>query len=255
MQISFKRTWTLYATLITMRSSIALKARLAGAFYLLTGGTAYAEFVRSTLVVHDDASKTAYNILSAEPVYRFAIAADLGGIASYLTVTLLLYVLLKPVDRNVSLFAAFFGLVGVATQSVASIAYFAPLLLLGGERYLTAFDSEQLKAMALLSLHLYTQAFNIALVFFGFYNVVLGYLIFQSSYFPRILGVLVALAGLGLLINSFATLLSPAVAHTLMPITLGLDAIGELSLMLWLIVMGVNVLKWEERRRSSETRV
>ena len=229
------------------------KARLAGVFYLLTGGTAFAEVVRSSVVMHDDAAATAHNIVASEPLYRVAFAADICGIASYLIVTLLLYALLKPVSRSISLLAASIGLVGVATQTFASLWYLAPLLLLGGEHYLAAFGAAQLQAMTLLSLHLYTQAFNIALVFFGLYCASLGYLIFRSTFLPRILGVLMTLAGLGLLTNSFLAFLAPGVASALTPLTLGLDGIGELALMLWLLIVGVNVQKRQEQANRQMT--
>jgi len=226
-------------------------ARLAGLFYLLTSGTAFAQFVRSRLVTHDDAVTTAHNIMASEPLYRLAFAANLGGIASYLAVVVLLYVLLKPVGRTIAMLAASFGLVGIATQALASLGYYTPLLLYSGEHYLGALSGPQLQALALASLHLAMQGFNIALVFFGLYCGLLGYLIFRSTYLPRAIGVLMVLAALGLLTNSIATFLSPDIADVLEPVTLGLDAIGELSLMVWLLVMGLNPVKWDVRASRS----
>jgi hypothetical protein len=225
-------------------TSPRLKARLAGFFYLTTGGTAFAEAIHSNVVDHTSAAVTAHNILSAQALYRFAFAADLAGVASYLVVTALLYGLLRPVSRTMSLLAAFFGLVGVAVQAAAATGYFAPLLILGGAPYLSAFTTAQLQAAALFALDLYAQGFLIALVFFGCYCVLLGYLIFRSSFLPRAIGVLMVIAGLALLLNSVLTFVAPAIAHHLMIFTLGLDGIGELSLMLWLLVVGVNVPKW-----------
>jgi hypothetical protein len=87
-------------------------------------------------------------------------------------------------------------------------------------------------------------------VFFGFYEALLGYLIFRSAFLPRTLGVLVGIAGLAFLTNSFAIFLSPALGNALNPFMLALDGIGEISLTLWLLVMGVNVTKWEEKARA-----
>jgi len=105
---------------------------------------------------------------------------------------------------------------------------------------------EQLRALALMFLELNTQAVSICLVFFGFYDLLIGYLIFRSAFLPRILGVLMALAGLGWL-----TFLSPPVANYLSPYTLVLGFLSELSLMLWLLVRGVNVQRWKEQASAA----
>jgi hypothetical protein len=174
-------------------------------------------------------------------------AADLVGGAAYLVVTLLLYELLKPVNRTLSLLAAFFSLVGIAVGALAGLGHLAPLFLLRGASYLNVFTTAQLQAMALLALKLHAQGYLIAIVFFGFYEVLLGYLIFKSVFWPRTLGVLVSLAGLAFLINSFAIFLSLPFADALNPYLLALDAVGEFSLMLWLLIFGVNSEKWRQR--------
>ena len=117
----------------------------------------------------------------------------------------------------------------------------APLVVLGGAQYLSVFKVEQLQALALMFLKLYGQCFNISFVFFGFYCLLIGYLIFRSTFLPRILGVLMAIAGLGWL-----TFLSPPLAHYLSPYILA-PGLGEGSLTLWLLVMGVNAARWEEK--------
>lgn len=224
-------------------------ARLAGLFYLITalaGG--FAEIgVRGRVIVSGDAAATARNILSSEGLYRLGFVADIVAGAAYVVVTLLLYRLLKPVDRSLSLLAAFFSVVGIAIGGVAALGHLAPLLLLKGADYLAPYNIDQLQAMALLSLKLHAQGYLICLVFFGLYEALLGYLIFRSTFLPRTLGVLVGIAGLAFLTNSFALFLSPALGSALNPFLLALDGLGEISLTLWLIVMGVNVTKWEER--------
>ena len=86
-----------------------------------------------------------------------------------------------------------------------------------------------------------------SIFFFGFYCILLGYLIFKSTFFPRLLGILMALAGLGLLTNSLTTILSPALAKLISPYGFGLDGLGEIALTLWLLVFGVNVERWKGR--------
>lgn len=95
---------------------------------------------------------------------------------------------------------------------------------------------------------------NDGFFFFWLYCISLGILIFRSSFFPRIIGVLMAIAGLALLTNTVATLLSPALAHSLSFVTGGLDGLGEISLTLWLIVGGVNVTRWQEQAEAARTR-
>lgn len=230
-------------------TSPRLTARLAGLFYLITSLTGgFAEvFVRGNVIVSGDAAATARNILASESLYRLGFAADIVAGAAYTVVTILLYELLKPVSRSLSLLAAFFSLVGIAIGAVAALGHLAPLLLLNGAHYLNVFSTADLQAMALLALKLHAQGYLICLVFFGFYEGMLGYLIFRLTFLPRTLGVLVTLAGTAFLINSFALFLSPAIGGALNPYMLALDGIGEIGLMLWLLVMGVNADKWNRR--------
>ena len=121
-----------------------------------------------------------------------------------------------------------------------------PLFLLGNADYLKAFESNQLYALTYLFIKAHDYGFGIGLIFFGFASLIYGYLLFRSGYFPRTLGVLMAIAGLSYLTNSFTLILAPAYAGTIFPI-LVLALIGELSLCLWLIVKGVDLPKWEKR--------
>lgn len=227
-----------------------LKARTAGAFYLITiiAGVFAEVFVRGALVVRDDAAATATNILAHEPLYRSGLAADLIMLACYLAVTLLFYDLFKPAGRSLSLLAAFFSLVGIAVLAVNSLNHLAPLIFLGGANYLSAFEANQLQAFALISLRMHARGYTVSGVFFGIYCLTIGYLVLRSGFLPRIVGGLMAAGGLGYLTNSFAVFLSPALAARLPDVTI-LGGIAELSLCLWLLVMGVNVPKWEEKAR------
>ena len=228
-------------------ASPRFKARIAGLFYLLTfltGGVAL--LVSGRLVVHGDAAATATNILAHEPLFRLGFAADLIAVACYIAVTGLFYNLFKPVNRSLSLLAAFFSLVGCAIGALSCLFDLAPLVVLGGAQYLSVFKVEQLQALALMFLKLHTQGYNISLVFFGFYCLLIGYLIFRSTFLPRILGALMAFAGLGWL-----TFLSPPLANYLYPYILAPGLLGEGSLTLWLLVIGVNVQRWKEQASAA----
>jgi Domain of unknown function (DUF4386) len=230
-----------------------LKARMAGAFYLLTiiMGVFAEVFVRGALVVRDDAAATATNILAHETLYRFGLAADLVMLVCYIAVTLLFYDLFKPVSRSLSLLAAFFSLVGIAVLAVNSLNHLAPLVFLGGADYLSAFEANQLQALALVSLRMHARGYSIAGVFFGTYMILLGYIIFRSGFLPRIVGVLMAVGGLSFFVNSFATFLLPALAARLPDISM-LGGIAELALSLWLMAMGVNAAKWVEKASARQ---
>jgi hypothetical protein len=218
-------------------------ARITGAVYLLYFLTAaLSEFFMRGIVVDGDAAATANNILAHQPLFRLGLATGLIATGGYIAVTALFYGLFKHVNLSLCLVAAFFSLVGCAILAFSSLFRFAPLVVLGGSQYLGVFKVEQLRAVALLFLELNAQAGNIYLVFFGLFNLLIGYLIFKSTFLPRILGVLMALSGLGWL-----TFLSPPLANYLLTYIAVLGIIAELSLMLWLLVRGVNVQRWKER--------
>jgi Domain of unknown function (DUF4386) len=219
------------------------RTRITGVVYLLYFLTAvFGELFMRGLVVSGDAAATANNVLAYQRLFRLGLATGLIATACYVAVTALLYDLFKHVNRSLSLLAAFFSLVGCAILAFASLFRIGPLVVLGGGQYLSAFKVEQLRALAFLFLELYGQAVNICFVFFGVYCLLIGYLIFKSAFLPRILGVLMAFAGLGWLI-----FLSPPLANYLSPYIQVLGVFAEGLLMLWLLVMGVNVAKWEEK--------
>jgi hypothetical protein len=231
---------------MTERTAEALpsrKGRIAGLFYLLmmlSGGLA--TFARNGLVVAGDATATATRILAHEPMYRLGYAGDLLVVANYVVVTALFYDLFRPVNRRVAVLAAFFALVGCAIQGFACFFELAPLVALGGARYLSVFTEPQLQALAFLSLKLYGQAYSVALPFFAFYGLVIGYLIFKSTFLPRFLGVMMVVAG-----SSWLTFLSPSFGARILNPYLLVLGVGEGLLTLWLIVFGANAQRWREQ--------
>ena len=232
------------ARLIWAEASPQIKARMAGAFQLLEALTAgFGEvIVLGWLVVTGNAAATSANILGHERLFWLGFTSSLIGVACHIIWALLLYELLKPVNRSLSLLAAFVILVGCAIQALTALLYLAPLLVLQGGSALSPFTPAQLQALAYMFVKLDTYAFDIYLVFFGFWLVLIGCLIFRSTFLPRVLGVLVAISGLG-----WMTYLSPPLAHHLYAFITAASAIGEIPLELWLIVMGVNVQRWKEQ--------
>lgn len=222
-------------------SSPRFRARMAGLCYLLmflAGGLA--TFGRRGLIIGGDAAATATNIMAHQSSYLLGFAGDVLVVASYVAVTALFYRMLKPVSRSVSLAAAFFSLIGCAIQGVACLFELAPLTILSGPHFLSAFNTEQLQALAYLSLKLYSQTYGIALVFFGFFDLLTGYLIFNSTFLPRILGLFMMLGSSGI------AFLSPLFGVRYFQYIVA-GSIGEGLLTLWLLVKGVDSERWKEQ--------
>jgi hypothetical protein len=211
--------------------------RMLGFVYLLYFLTALSGgLLTNRVVVAGDPAATVTNILAHEVTYRAGFAFGLVGNAVYITLTVLFYLLFKPVSRTISLLMASFSLVGCTTQIMAGILQLAPLVVLRDSQLLGAFNVEQLRAVALLSLRIYSQTFHISFVLFALFDFLLGYLIFRSPFLPRILGVLMMVAGVGA-----TTFLYPPLATALKWFVLPIGGLAEGALLLWLVVKGVNV--------------
>jgi uncharacterized protein DUF4386 len=224
-------------------------ARTGGVLYLIiiVVGLFGEAFVRNRLVVSGDAMATASNLRSMESLWRLHIAAELFLLICAVSLLLILFVLLRPVSRDLALLAVFFNLVSIGVEAATTLYLVGALFPLGNAGYLKAFAPEQLYAMASLSLKLHSYGFGMSLIFFGCFCLVIGYLIFRSRYLPKALGILMQIAGLSYLTNSFALVLAPAFANRLFPAILLPAFVGETSLCLWLLVKGVNIAKWQEQ--------
>jgi Domain of unknown function (DUF4386) len=229
-------------------TSPRLKARITGALYLLTilTGIFAQGFVSGRLVVDGDAAATATNILTHRGLFQLGFAIYLIEMACQIAMTALFYDLLKPVSRSLSLLAAFLGLTGCVIKTLSRLFFIAPLFVLGGAHYLSVFSAEQLQALALLFLKVNDHGAAIALVFFGFYALLQGYLIVRSTFLPRILGVLGIFGGLGWL-----SFLYPPLGYRLFPYIAVLGLLGAVLLVLWLLVFGVNEQRWKEQAKAA----
>jgi len=232
-----------------VEASPQVVSRIGGVLYLIiiVLGLFNEAFVRNKIIVSGDAAATAANIRSFESLWRFGIAAEFFLLMCATSLTLIFFVLLRPVSRDLALLAVFFNLVSVAIEASVQLYLLGALFPLGSAEYLKAFKPEQLYAMASLSVKSYAYGFGVALIFFGCVCLLLGYLIFKSGYLPRTVGVLMQLAGLSYLIDSFALILYPSFANRIFPLILVPAFIGESSLCLWLLVKGVNVERWKAR--------
>ncbi|MGA8574077.1 MAG: DUF4386 domain-containing protein [Candidatus Cybelea sp.] len=228
-------------------------AKVSPQVYARTGGVLYlaifvlsalSMWLQSALVVSNDPAATAHNILASQTQWRISSVAELIMFGCDVPLAAILFVLLRPVSEGLALASALFRFAEAVIGSAAVLLHVAPLALLSGAAYLGALDPRQLQASALFSIHLYNYAFGIALIPFGVHCAILGYLIFRSTYLPKTLGVLLALAGVCYVANSFALIAAPSVANVtfLAMLVTGLPA--ELGLCIWLLAVGLNVARW-----------
>ncbi|MDT4966889.1 MAG: hypothetical protein QOJ64_1626 [Acidobacteriota bacterium] len=232
-----------------VQTSPQFYARIGGVLYLIIIiiGSVGELFLRDSMIVSGDATETAQRIMSSQSLWREGTAAEYFLLICAVPLLLILYRLLKPVSRDLALLAVFFNLVSITIEAVTSLSLMQTLSPLANANYLKVLDPQQLHALAYLSIRSHEDGFGVSLIFFGCFCLVVGYLILKSGYLPKVIGVLMQIAGLCYLTNSFALILSPALAGRLFPTILLPALVGEASLCLWLLVKGVNVSKWKAR--------
>jgi hypothetical protein len=233
--------------------SVQVYARVGGVLYLviIVIGLLGEAVIRGSLVVWGDPTATAQRILASEFLWRLGVAGQLFLLICAVALTLIWYVLLRPVNRNLTLLAIFFALISLAVESVSALHLQSAVATLSSAELLKVVDVQQVHALAYLSVVSHAHAFGVALVFFGVECLIVGYLILKSAYFPKLIGAMMQIAGLCYLINSFSLVLSPSLANFLFPAILLPAFVGESAFCLWLLVKGVNVSAWERQTRTS----
>lgn len=213
-------------------------SRTGGILYLyIIVAAAFAEMgVRGRLIVRGDAAATASNILGSETLFRLSLAGEVLTCLCDAAIAVILYVLFRPVNRNLALLAAAQRLAFAGVYAVSKLFLIAALLFLGGADYLSVFDREQLNALAYFSVRLHGLGYGMSLTFFGVHCALLGWLVYRSGYAPRALGALLALAGACYVAHSVTQMLDPPLAASLFPWILLPAFPAELWLALWLIV-------------------
>jgi len=220
-------------------------ARIAGFCYLIVIATGlFSEvFVRQALKVSNDALATAHNIQTNEMLFRWGFVADLINFVVGIPTILIIYHFFKKSNKIILQIALALVIIQTGIIAVNLLNQITPLLLLGNDTYLNTFQPNQLATLSLLSLNIQSQGYGIGLVFFGFYCILIGYVIYRTGAIPKIIGVLYAVAGICYLINSFTMFLSKGFANPLF-IYLAIPIfIGELSLCLWLLIKGIDTSK------------
>ena len=226
-------------------TSIHVYARVAGAVFIIAivaGGFGEA-YAPSQVTLDGNAAATAHNILASDLLFRLGFAGYLVEAITDVALTFLLYVLLRPVHANLAFLAVLFRLMATATFAFSELFYFAPSLILGGDGYLKTFSPEQLNSLALLSLNVYSAGGHLFNVHYGVASIILGFLMFRSGYMPRVFGALWFLGGVGFVIASLMWVFAAANASLfLLP-----QIVALLSLGIWLLVRGVDQVKWNQR--------
>ena len=234
-------------------ASVQTYARIAGVLFLISiVAGAFGEFiVPSQLIVTADATATANNIRASNTLFRMGFASYLVEAMCDIALTMLFYVLLRPVSNSLTLLVAFIRLVSTATFAFCELFYFAPSHILGGAEYLKTFSPDQLNTLALLSLRVYGLGAGIFMVFYGTASILLGALIFRSGYLPKLLGGLLAVGGMGFVTKSFALVLAPAYASDFLLLP---TVLATLSLTVWLLVKGVDVPTWHVKAAAARAK-
>lgn len=231
-------------------NSVKKTARITGVLYLIIFLANFFVFifVSGSLNVPGDAAATANNILASESLYRSGVASYLLVFLSEIGVAILLYRLLKPVNETLSMMAMATRLMQAAVHAVNLINFIFPLILLNGGDYLTTFAPDQLNSLALLFTDAHYYGVLVSEAFFAVSLLLLGYLTYKSELFPGILGILLAIAGLFYVLDSFGIFLMPQHQAFIANVMIAPAIIGELSFTLWLLIKGARTPQMESRK-------
>ncbi len=222
-------------------TSLKATARRAGALYfllLIVGLFDMHGF--SGFMVPGDATATARNIIAAEGTYRIGILTDLVSLLLFIFLVVSLYNLLKGVDKWHAILMVLLVLVGVTIGFVNLLNKIAPLILLRGVAYSSVFTKPQLDALALGFLSLNSSGNDVDSVFWGLWLFPFGILVIKSGFFPRVLGILLLVAGFGNLTSGITSIVLPAYSHVVSQATMPL-LFGEFPIIFWLLIKGAKV--------------
>ncbi len=232
-------------------NSIQMTARIAAILTLLIVVLAPFSmlYIPTTLIVPGDAAATANNIMASQGLFRAGMVSDSIVFLIEIVLTVLLYVLVKPVNKTLSLAAAFSRLAMTVIQGINLLNHFIVLLLLSGAGYLTVFAPDQSQALVLLFLNTHESVTLIWGLFFGLHLLVFGYLVYKSGYLPKFLGIILLVVALCYFIQDFGTMLLPQ--YKALFTSIGSLAFLEIVFPIWLLIKGVNAEKWEKRAAES----
>jgi hypothetical protein len=217
-------------------------ARLAGALFLFINATGiFSEiFVRGSLL-SGDVTQVAQNIISSERLYRLSIIGDLVMFAGGLVLIWALYVLLRPVNRDLALLAVFFRIVETAVSVAATLASLIAVRLLSSAEYLKAFEADELHVLSRLARIAFGFGQDVGFIFLGLGSTVFAYLLLRSRYIPRILAGWGVFASLLFTIYNLVIIVFPGAVETLMYVSFAPMGTYEIGIGLWLLLKGAKI--------------
>lgn len=226
-----------------------LLARIAGVFYLIITACALFAYlyVRGQVIDADDMARTVANLRAQEQFYRLGFESAVIVVVCNLPLGVLLYELLKGVNRLLALLALTFIIASATLEAVNLLNYIQPLFTATLPEYRHAFTPAGIEALARGPIKMFGHVFSVSLTFFGVFCALNGVLIFRSGFFPRILGVMMIVVGATYWINSFRLFLALPI-----PYIDWVTLVGEASLALWLTVVGVDEAKWRAQAAARE---
>jgi hypothetical protein len=223
---------------MTTPDTLQRYSRIAGVAMLLSivFGALGEAYLPGKIIVSGDAAATAANIVNHPMLFRAAFATYLVEGICDIALAAIFYILLKPVDRNLALISAFFGIASMVTFAIAESAFFASSLIVRDGAGMGSFTAEQRNALAFLSLRISTMIATLFLILYGTATMIRGWLMVRSGYFPKWIGVLMMLGGAGFFLRTATYILAPSLSS---PIMLMPIALGGIPLMLWLLIKGI----------------
>ncbi len=215
-------------------------ARFAGLLYVLLGlpGAFTLVYIPSVFLVRGDAAATASRIAASPALYRLGILAELMNGVFAIWLAMVLYHLFKDVDRRQARLLVGFVLGMVAIGLVNTVVLAGPLVLTSGAGYLSVFEKPQLDALTQGFWSLRFQGIHAATMYWGLWLLPLGVLVYKSRFLPRLLGVLVIIAGCSYVIDSLTYYLLPDYGRIVALISMLPQGLGEGGFILWTLIKG-----------------
>jgi hypothetical protein len=206
----------------------------------------FGEFLFPAFMVPGDATATARNITAAELTYRIGILIGFVTLVIFIFLVVILYKLLKDVDKSHAMLMLLLVSIGVAIALANLLNKFAPLVLLSGADYLSVFTKPQLDALTLGFLRFHSNGVTVSTAFWGLWLFPFGILVIKSGFFPRILGILLMVAGFAYLTSSVTSVVLPEYRHVVSRFMMPLY-FGEVPIIFWLLIKGASVPQQQER--------
>lgn len=222
-------------------------ARIAGVLWLATIGLGlFGEAVVRSRLITSDADTTLSNVLTHEGAYRLGEAALLTGTATYLALTAIMYRLLAPVSRNLSLIAAFFSVVGCVFWMFSLVGDAAPLVFLADGRSVLGASPETTRALTFAFMKLHSETLLLGMLCFGVHCLLMGILIVRASFLPALIGIVLGLGGVCYMAAGYFHTLSPDLYAQFGRFLFLPGEAGEIAIALWLAIVGLNAAKWTD---------